>query len=507
MNHHQWIKERSRLFTTALLPFTPPQHPNVSSSNPEPPKSIMCCDWHPFTDGLLLLGSENGSTHLLNCRQNPYQSEDPLGLPQHTDPVISCKWSPSGLCFATSQSSSTITLHSTRQPSKALRTYHNGASAKKILFRTDSQILGAFKDGSIMLFDTRDPSLTPRLQLMNLHSNTSGSSGESTLTDISYHHFSEDVIMSIGHPNYDLKMWDLRYTYKGNKAVPITVVPLPTKYSPYIKKRMRAPLAIVNNPVKSMYHCVCADDTIYTHSITNNAVIHRMVAPEPPELGNTSSQKFRTSGSFFLGASLSPAGDMLACGSSEQGGGAFVWDGIGEIVDFDVDDSAPDARPPTHSYPKFRLGECRWEASCVGWSPNFDGKERIFVGGEDYLSRVWTLTNDNFVDTNEHGHYNNALFAEPLLNDCRHNHTQQLHHHHHLEESVAKSPPETVDEWPSRRAGNNGVGDGLFLLLPDEEDNALGCQIKPNQQITSKHGTTSTARKGSLNRDFLLLFN
>lgn len=450
---NQWIREKSRHISTPPLPFSPPSHPTAGVNNAS--KSIMCSDWNPIIEGLLLLGSENGQTHIINCRQNPYQSEDPLLLPQHMDPVVECKWSPSASHFATSISTSIINYHSSQEPLKPLRIYNNESSAKKILFRTDTQFLSCFRDGSIQLFDIRDPSMLPKLSLRNLHS----LGLESTLTDISYHYLSSDIIMSIGHPNYDLKMWDLRYTWKGDKSIPIEIVPLPILYSPYIKKRMRAPLAIINNPQKSSYHCVCADDTIYTHSITNNAVIHRMMATD----------KFRTSGSFFLGASLSPDGDMLVCGSSEEGGGAFIWDGIG----------SSSSRNKNFSLPKWRLGECRWEASCVSWSGNFLGKERIFVGGEDYLSRIWTIDDCQYsIDS-----FN--LKAEPLfIDNC--DITQQQ-----TQQQQAQQIPQTIEKWPSQQSPS----------FPS----SMMQDIIPLRQINQSHFSPKTVSR--FNKDFLLLFN
>ena len=195
-------------------------------------------------------------------------------------------------------------LYNLDKSSSPLACFDSGGEAVKVGRWCDHVIAIGGRDGAIRLFDTRTASRSSRLNepvLMIAGAHRIKPQGPGLISSLSF--LNENHLLSIGQPNYNVLVWDKRFT-KTSK--PVDYFENPTSHG----KRTRAFIDICHLPDASAFVAVNSNHHIYKVNAANMCVERDYWHPE------------MFLNSFYLRAQSSPDGLYLACGSSGKGA---VW--------------------------------------------------------------------------------------------------------------------------------------------------------------------------------------
>lgn len=367
--------------------------PKTSSPNGSPTMAADFCD---RLSHLLLLGNEAGEVSLVDCslledaepagQQVGISSNDASGssrlLHSYPDPVFDLTWRDHLYALAIADNHVYVHDGPTGRTKHCLG-FHD-SNVRTVRFRPNHQqgtLASGGRDGVIALWDLRTVDTnsarnTPSMVISDAHGPRQGTipsssfpssskpssvarirhslaPSSSSVTSFEFMPLNDHLMASIGQPDYSVRFWDIRYSWgRGGRALPLAEIPAPIS-----GRRQRAFLSLCTDRRGSLLYAVSSDNNIYCFLTSNY---------HSSPLDTFSAPGFRTSGSFYIRSCLSPDDAYLLCGSTE--GHAFIW--------------------PTspRRQAAIRLAEHRFEVSCVAWSPD---NEHVFVGGEDYASRLW----------------------------------------------------------------------------------------------------------------------
>lgn len=354
----------------------------------------MAADFCDRLPHLLLLGNEAGEVSLVDCssvaadaarQQAAYASgvnSSSRLLHSYPDPVFDVTWRDHLYALAIADNHVYIHDGPTGRTTHCLG-FHD-SNVRTVRFRPNHQqgtLASGGRDGAIALWDLRTVDTNsaknkPSMVIADAHGPRRGTSSplspfpplqsspaarirhspaslSSSVTSFEFMPIHDHLVASIGQPDYSVRFWDIRYSWgRGGLALPYAEIPAPIS-----GRRQRAFLSLCLDRRGSLLYAVSSDNNIYSF-LTSNC--------HSTPLDTYSAPGFRTSGSFYIRSCLSPDDAYLLCGSTE--GHAFIWT------------TSPGRQAA------IRLVEHRFEVSCVAWSPN---NEHVFVGGEDYVSRMW----------------------------------------------------------------------------------------------------------------------
>lgn len=370
---------------------------------------------------------------------------------------------------------------------------HHASSIRTVRFRPRHPhlLVTAGRDGCIGMWDlrvcgTNSARNSPALLISDAHqqppsagtlsrrarregtgsNNNNGTTATTSVTAVEFMPLADHLIASIGQPDYAIKFWDIRYTW-GRHCLPTPLASIP---APATGRRQRAFISLAVDSVGSSLYAVSSDNHIYRYLATG--------AFSPTPLDVYGHSEFRTLGSFYIQCALSPDDRYLLVGSTERH--AYIW---------------PTAKG---SRELIRLAEHRFEVSAVAWSPD----DTIFVGGEDYVSRLWW----------RHRHNQQAItavdqFAQAELlvlptttvppKPGRRRPKPALSDHH---SPPSLSPPSLLPPWPHRStAADQGVSADSRKTPPP----TLALSRRPMAQLSNQCSPAGRLRQGRLD-SFLL---
>ncbi|KAM9798554.1 denticleless protein homolog [Neosynchiropus ocellatus] len=189
----------------------------------------------------------------------------------------------------------------------------------------------------------------------------------------------QHTLISSGAVDGVVKMWDLRKNYTAHNHDPVAL-----QTFPYPGSSMRTRLGysgLVLDSSRSNVMCNCTDDNIYMFNV--NGI---KTTPEAVFSGHLNS-------SFYVKSSISPDGQFLASGSSDNH--MYIW----KISD-------PEQPPMT-------LQGHNEEVTCVAWCPTDFTK--IASCSDDQTVRIWRLHRDMEGAELSIGEANLVGWARPVL--------------------------------------------------------------------------------------------
>lgn len=388
------------------------------------------------TPGKLLIGNEAGEICLFDshcfCKNRRVA---PDLLIKFDEVVWDVVWGPENKKIVSAVADNFVHIHDSQTLQSLTRLFFNDTSIRQIKFlpKGSSSVLATGgRDGSLCLWDMREAGFgnkntnKPVSIISNTHMIPDSSLKTRKRNNIptsissisSIIPISSNIIATVGQPDYAIRIWDTRYTgttSNGKKSIkPAFQISPPAQPG----RRSRAFVSLSLSHDGALLYAVSSDNNIYTFLTSSycSTPVATYTAPN-----------FRTSGSFYIRSALSPDDRFLLCGSIEES--AFLW-GLDDCtrsfnsksyyprniatyptamensLDYystnveglenqcPLGTSVRPKLPVADSRKVYTLGEHRFEVSCVAWSksPNCrspDDQQFIFVGGEDYVSRVW----------------------------------------------------------------------------------------------------------------------
>lgn len=319
------------------------------------PSPTMAADFSRHYPNRLLVVNEAGDISLVHCP--PGKAPRTEALHAYQDAVLDCMWGGQmDSLYALAVADMHVYVHDSHNQTMLHCLGQHSSNVRTVRFRpSHPSILGtASRDGCIALWDLRlcgsnSAKNRPTSTINDAHGPTGRRPSVSSVTMAEFMPLQDHLLASIGQPDYAIRFWDVRYT--RGKSVPCAAIE-----APRTGRRQRAFISLCVDSCGSSLYAVSADNNIYRYLVGN-------CSSEPLDV--FAHPNFRTSGSFYIRSALSPDDEALVCGSTE--GHAYIW--------------------PTSKKRRqvLRLAEHRYEVSCVAWS----SRGGLFVGGEDYVSRIW----------------------------------------------------------------------------------------------------------------------
>lgn len=325
----------------------------------------MSADFSRHHPSHLLLGNEAGDVSLVHCAsEDGYQAEE---VHAYQDAVFDCVWGgPDDALYAVAVADMHVYVHDAHNQRVTHCLGQHTSNVRTVRFRPNhpSILCSASRDGCLSLWDlrlcgTNSAKNRPINTVTDAHvqfgdKNGRRALGASSVTMAEFMPLEDHLLASIGQPDYAIRFWDVRYSRsRSRSAAPGFMAAIE---APLTGRRQRAFISLCVSSCGSTIYAVSSDNNIYHYLLSN-------FSSEPLDI--LSLPTFRTSGSFYIRSALSPDDRFLLCGSTE--GHAYIWP------------TSPARRQA------FRLAEHRYEVSCVAWSR----EGSLFVGGEDYVSRIW----------------------------------------------------------------------------------------------------------------------
>lgn len=431
----------------------------------------MAADFGRIDPYRLLIGNEAGDVVLVEPTTKDHYGDIPMvtrGLHSYPDAIFDAIWRGDDHRYALAVADNHVYVHDSSSGAVVQCLGHHNSSIRTVRYRPNNPhiITTAGRDGCIAIWDLRNSDTNssrnrPISVIQDAHTirspNQSGMAAEtnSSVTAFDFMPLEDHLIASIGQPDYDIRFWDLRYTWR--RGMPATFC---GKISaPKGGRRQRAFVSICVDSGGSFVYAVSSDNHIYKYLTSN-------FCGDPVDI--YSGKGFRTSGSFYIRSSLSPDDDFLLCGSTE--GHAYIW---------------PTSRRRSNY---FRLYEHRYEVSCVAWSQS----NHIFIGGEDYVSRLWHSTSAsnssgesiNKVDPVRHV----TMEGIPIENPINKKSMQKLNLPSWKQGLILNPPinPSTLSSltsWPRRKTLSLINDNDLIMRTPLLNLKNSGTPIKKRQTI------------------------
>lgn len=249
--------------------------------------------------------------------------------------------------------------------------FDGGGEAVKCGRWSDHLVGMAGRDGDIRLYDCRSASKSSRLNVAVLTismAHKRNRSNNSMVSCIQFLPHQPHYLSSIGQPDYNVNIWDCRYT---KTSFPSEVIVNPT----ITGKRLRAFVDISCSPDGAYLYAVNSNNTIYKFALSNFELERELSHPQ-----------LRT-GSFYLRSALSADGRFIACGSAGDGA---VW-----VFGTDSDTIIRLRNDPYE-------GE-HLECTGVAWRPNSDSMAASLDSG---VICFWG---------DDHGHHEGTMFKAERL--------------------------------------------------------------------------------------------
>ncbi|PJF19424.1 hypothetical protein PSACC_00778 [Paramicrosporidium saccamoebae] len=322
----------------------------------------------------LLLGNEAGDVALVDCRRQSDDIAMSTALQAYPDAIFDVTWRTDDHSYALAVGDQHVYVHDSKSQAVQQCLGHHGSSVRMVRYRPGHPdiLVTAGRDGCMALWDlrtadtnsTRNKPISLIEDAHSLRGNGRTDRNGSSVTAFRFMPLEDHLLCSIGQPDYAIRFWDVRYTRRrGQTAQSVAEI------SPSITgRRPRAFTSLCTDSQGSHLYAVSSDNHIYKYLTSNYSLLETLEAPG-----------FRTSGSFYIRSAMAPDDQFLLCGSTE--GTAYIW--------------------PTSVRRQrvFKLHEHRFEVSCVAWSK----VGVVFVGGEDYVSRIWrTDGRTSNIDTARH---------------------------------------------------------------------------------------------------------
>lgn len=429
---HHLIKDlHARLYTNRIA--------TVIGSNAGP---IMTADYSTKNPSLLLLGTEAGQIVQLSCESSTAPSTlsnsifetSQKTIQTYPDAIFDVRWRDD--CYAAAVGDNHVYIHDGDGQIRQCLGYHD-FNIRCIRYQPSNPwiLASAGRDGDIALWDLRtcdrnSISNRPINIIKNAHGKGTGrNQGSSSVTSLEFLPLEDHLLVSVGQPDYSIRIWDSRYQQGGKStkgAIPLFQIPAPLS-----RRRSRAFISLAIDSRGEYLYATSSDNRVYRYLGTGSFSSSPTAIYEAPS--------FRTSGCFYIKSCLSPDDQYLLCGGTE--GQAFIW---------------PVTSPKCHT--ALALGEQRFEVSCVAWSPN---GRTIFTGGEDCYSRIWRASSDYQMLDKVDFHDDRALFYKAQKITCLPETNIPRKRLLFIPQSHFSESP-TILDWPSR----DYIARSLGLLTP-----------------------------------------
>ncbi|XP_059614005.1 protein lethal(2)denticleless [Phlebotomus argentipes] len=327
---------------------------------------------------LLALANEDGKIAIHDTDKVPFGEEAGYQLPGyqcHNNAVCDIAWMPGEMKIVSASSDSKSCLWDVHQSDLVhLRTFTGHTrSVKTVAFRHEDSAVFATggRDGAILIWDTRiSPSVAhiPRADncILSGHAESYESrlkkshvanACKSSITGLGFQY--ENTLISCGAGDGVVKVWDLRRNYTAYKKEPLPKHSLPYRGTSTFKGFTN----LVIDPRSYRLYVSCMDNTIYCYNISSydREPLQRYIG-------------FKNS-SYYIRACLSPDGQYLLSGSSDEK--AYVWnvENPRPVVTLSGDESYSTSQEV--------------EVSCVAWSGTRDF--RLVTCSDDARHKIWRV--------------------------------------------------------------------------------------------------------------------
>ncbi|KAG4073230.1 hypothetical protein HA402_008576 [Bradysia odoriphaga] len=357
--------------------------------NPEPP--IFSSKFANFGQNkhILAISNEEGMIALqdTNLKKSAPESEKMLiGQQCHNNAIFDLEWMPGDMKFVSASGDHSAKLWDVRDSNFVESRVFKGhsRSVKTAAFRkTDSAVFATGgRDGAIYIWDTRTVSHVHTMRADNCilsghaagpgtpQSNKKRTSTRVTpklqptistnsITGLIFQ--DDDSLVSCGAGDGIIKVWDLRRHYGSFKKEPLPKFSIP--YPGTSTSKGYSNLLIDSSGLRLYVNCL--DNNIYCYNLAT-------YSPKPimQYVGLVNK-------SFYIKSCLSPDGQYLLSGSSEEK--AYIWN---------VNNSQPLATLCGH----------RAEVTCVAWSQTKD--LRVVTCSDDARHKVWRV-GPEFIDNDQ----------------------------------------------------------------------------------------------------------
>ncbi|EDO44039.1 predicted protein, partial [Nematostella vectensis] len=319
----------------------------------------------------LAVADEDGSVRVLDTNKYGRQAIV-VEWTAHSNAIFDVAWMHNEAKLVTASGDQTARLWDvTKETSLAVFKGHS-CSLKSVDFRKNDQFTFATgaRDGNIMVWDTRCNQRRDHYQPVNTiysahtqqlttpmrarkrsrRASTPQPDSQQSVTAVVFH--GDDLLISAGAMDGNLKMWDLRkyYTMAKQDPVPYHMFPYPGKGP---RKHGFSSLVLDSN--QSKLYASCTNDHIYMYECS--------VLGEDPVCSFTG----HSNSTFYVKAALSPDDNYLLSGSSDNN--AYIW----KVSDAD--------RPPVC------LRGHAGEVTSVVWCPQDITK--VVTCSDDTTVRIW----------------------------------------------------------------------------------------------------------------------
>jgi WD40 repeat protein len=416
----------------------------------------MAADFSRLNPHRLLLGNEAGDVTLVDTRRQSGDTLVTLDLQTYPDAIFDLVWQRDDSSYALAVADNHVYIHdAVSGVVKQCLGFHD-SSVRTVRYRPNSVdvLATAGRDGSIALWDLRMADTnSAKNQPINVipDAHLRGKKAPSSVTAIEFMPLADHLLASIGQPDYAVRFWDMRYTWRKGASVQ----PAGEIAAPMSGRRERAFVSLCSDSRGSTIYAVSSNNHIYQYLTSN-------FSDEPLDI--LAAPGFRTSGSFYIRSSMSPNDEFILCGSTE--GHAYIW---------------PTSQKRSGA---IRLAEHRYEVSCVAWS-----SENLYVGGEDYVSRIW-YTGDAEIDPVRFIPAEKIPIGPKVQTAKREGSLQRIHTGNSKE--VNTTPPSAMEPWPSRTVAPRMAYRIPLSSLPSSN---LGTPVKKRQLHLDSFLSPSPAKR------------